>query len=100
MSVDELINVVSQHIGKEWKSLARAMSFTKTDIDSIEYDNTSNLKEQICQLFHQWKLRMSVKATPKLLLDVIKKAELHDVIKVLLDSQYITRKPSMLHTIR
>ncbi len=81
VTVDDVIKKVSSVIGRDWKSLARQLNFTKqTDIDAIELDNNCNLKEQIAQLFIQWKRREGPGATSQFLVDALRKADLQCVL--------------------
>ncbi len=61
--------------------MARQLNFTQqTDIDAIELDNIRNLKEQIAQLFIQWKRREGPGATSQVLVDALRKADLQCVL--------------------
>ena len=92
VEVEVVIKIVTAVIGKNWKSLARQLNFSKTDIDSIEYNNAHNLKEQIAQLFIQWKRREGpLETTPQALVDGLLKADLQTTLKVL-EEKYIFRK--------
>ena len=81
-AVDTLIGVISDHIGHEWKQLARQLKFSERDIGTIEYDNRFSLKEQIFQLFHQWKGREGDGASSRVLLDGVRKARLTGVLEL------------------
>ena len=73
--------MISDHIGHDWKQLARQLKFSETDIVAIEYDNRFSLKEQIYQLFRQWKGREGDGATSRVLLDGVRKARLNGVLE-------------------
>ena len=87
--VDEFIAEISKHIGLEWKFLARSLGFEQTDIDAIEYKDILNLKEQIYQMFHEWKKQEGDEATTARLLAAIKDAELKELLKTLREKGFI-----------
>ena len=55
VDLDEFIKVLSEHIGRDWKALARALGLSRTDIHAIQDDNCLSLKEQIYEFFYKWK---------------------------------------------
>ena len=73
----------------EWKFLARSLGFDQTDIDAIEYKDILNLKEQIYQMFHEWKKREGIEATTACLLAAVKDAELKELLKTLREKGFI-----------
>ena len=73
----------------EWKFLARSLDFDQTDIDAIEYKDILNLKEQIYQMFHEWKKREGIEATTARLLAAVKDAELKELLKTLREKGFI-----------
>ena len=87
--LEKFIAEISKHIGLEWKSLARALGFEQTDIDAIEYKDVRNLKEQIFQMFHEWKRNNGSGATTTRLLSAIKHAELNKLLKTLREKAFI-----------
>ena len=48
------IKELSEHIGEDWKALARELGLSRTDIHAIAHDNRSSLSEQIYEFFHKW----------------------------------------------
>lgn len=65
--MDEAIKIIEKGIGKHWKSLARALGFSRTDIDAISYENPHDLRECIHSFFSQWKEKEGSSASvPKL----------------------------------
>ncbi len=80
-SVDALIREVSDHIGRDWMVLARSLGFTETDIQSIEYADERDLKEQIHQFFYEWKRRDGQDATQDKLITVLYESGLNEVLK-------------------
>ena len=65
--MDEAIRIIEKGIGKHWKSLARALGFSRTDIDAIPYENPHDLKECIHCFFSRWKDKEGSSASvPKL----------------------------------
>lgn len=83
MEISSFIKAVSNHIGIEWKQLARALKFTETDVQAIAHDNLQNLKEQIYQLFRQWKMREGKNAIAEALLSGLVEAKLDEILKQL-----------------
>ena len=87
--LNEFIEEISKHIGLEWKFLARSLGFEQTDIDAIEYRDQRNLREQIFQMFHEWKRMEGSEATTNHLLAAIKDAELKELMKTLKEKGFI-----------
>ncbi len=83
LRVDALIREISDHIGRGWMVLARNLGFTETDIDSIEYANERDLKEQIHQFFSRWKQRVGQEATRDMLYAALYDGELNELLKKL-----------------
>ncbi len=81
--LDVLISRVSDNIGLSWIVLARSLGFSDTDIDSIEYRNPRELKEQIYQFFSQWKRREGDNATTGMLFAALYDGELNELLKKL-----------------
>ncbi len=79
-SVDALIREISDHIGRDWMVLARSLGFTETDIQSIEYADERDLKEQIYQFFYEWKRRDGQDATRDKLITVLYESGLNEVL--------------------
>ena len=90
VDLEAFISEISKLIGLEWKFLARELKFDQTDIDAIEYKDVLNLKEQIYQMFYQWKKKEGQGATAGLLLAAIKQAELHELLKVLREKRIVS----------
>ena len=74
VDLDTFIKEVYDLLGHSWKFVARELGFSKTDIDALEHDNPYLLKEQIYQMFDQWKRREGNGATSDKLLAAIKSA--------------------------
>ncbi len=87
-SVDALIKEISDHIGQDWMVLARGLGFTETDIQSIEYANKRDLKEQICQFFYEWKQRNGQAATRNTLVTVLYESGLNEVLNAQTSRQH------------
>ena len=87
--LDEFITEISKHIGLEWPFLARSFGFEQSDIDAIEYRDMHNLKEQIYQMFYEWKKREGNGATTTRLLAAIKDAALEELLKKLREKGFI-----------
>lgn len=89
IDLEEFIAEISKHIGYEWKFLARSLGFEQTDIDATEYKDMGNLREQIFQMFHEWKKREGDGATTARLLEGIKDAELKELLKALREKHFV-----------
>ena len=87
--LDNFINKVSKHIGLEWKFLAQELDFDETDIDAIEYQDVWNLKEQIFQMFYQWRRRDGDGATTGRLLSALKASGLEELLRILREKKII-----------
>lgn len=83
VKIDELIKVVSDHVGTEWRPLARALKFVETDVQAIAHDNALSLKEQIYQLFYQWQRKEGNYATSEVLLKGLIEANFDEILKEL-----------------
>ena len=81
--MDSFIRKLSDHIGKNWKKVARELKFSPTDVDAIEYKARDDLKEQIHLFFEAWKMREGSRATVKMLDDALKKANLQGILDVM-----------------
>ena len=78
--VDGVIDVLKDHVGKDWKKVARELKFTQTDIDAIEYRERNDLKEQIHLFFNDWKMHEGTGATAQKLVDAIRAARLQGIL--------------------
>ena len=87
--LDKLINEISKHVGMQWMFLARSLGFEQTDIDAIEYKDQRHLREQIYQMFYEWKRREGSEATTDRLLAAVKDAELMELMKILKEKGFI-----------
>ena len=81
--MDAVITELSKHIGSKWKVLARHLLFSPTDIDVIEYDNLSNLREQIYQFFYKWKQQQGPDASVEQLIERLEAAQLQELLDCL-----------------
>ena len=89
IDLDSFTTEISKHIGQTWKFLARELGFSQTDIDAIEYKDRRNLREQIYQMFYEWKKREGQNDTADGLLSAIKEAELEELLKTLREQRII-----------
>lgn len=80
VDLDAVINELKDHIGKDWKKVARELKFTQTDIDVIEYRERNDLREQIHLFFSGWKMREGTGATVQKLIDALKAARLQGIL--------------------
>ncbi|XP_013392457.1 FAS-associated death domain protein-like [Lingula anatina] len=69
---------VVDHIGRHWRTLARKLQLTETDIDCIIEENSRNLKEQSRKSLIQWKKEYKEEATKRALVEALKQCELND----------------------
>ena len=87
----EFIGELSDHIGGDWKALARSLGLKKTIIDAISHDNKDSLQEQIYQFFEKWKQRNGHNATVQQLVDGLTKAKLFDQLENLRKAGFIPK---------
>lgn len=71
VSDDELVVKIKRNISRHWKKLARKLGFDETEIGAIEYNNPSDLEEQIETFFYKWKRKNGNLATKEVLLNAI-----------------------------
>ena len=83
VDLDTFIKEVYDLLGHSWKFVARELGFSKTDIDALEHDNPYLMKEQIYQMFDQWKRREGNGATSDKLLAAMKSAGFDEQIRIL-----------------
>ena len=55
--------MLHETLGAKWKSLAKELGFSLTDVDSIIERNQRDLQEQIHEFFDKWKQREGHDAT-------------------------------------
>ncbi|CAI8016274.1 Tudor and KH domain-containing protein homolog [Geodia barretti] len=71
-----VIQELKDHIGRNWKAVARVLEFSTTDIDAIVCGDEHDLKEQIHRFFEQWKMREGHGASVQKLIEAVRAAEL------------------------
>ena len=81
VDLDAFIKELSNHIGVDWKALARELGLSKTDTDAIEYDNHMSMKDQIFGFFFKWKQQEGKNASVQKLIDGLKAANLEEQLK-------------------
>lgn len=55
---DEHLDPVRENLGRTWKSCARKMGFTESQIDEIDHDyERDGLKEKVYQMLQKWLMR-------------------------------------------
>ena len=81
IDLEAFIKELSEHIGGDWKALARELGLSKTDIDAIEYDNRLSMKDQIFEFFYKWKQREGKDVSVQKLIDGLKAAKLEEQLK-------------------
>ena len=79
--LEAFIKKLSEHIGRDWKALARELGLSKTDIDAIEYDNRLSMKDQIFEFFYKLKQREGKDVSVQKLIDGLKAAKLEEQLK-------------------
>ena len=81
LDLDKFIKVLSEHIGEDWKALARALGLSRTDIHATEYDNNLSLKDQISEFFYMWKQQEGKNASIPKLVNGMKAEKLEEPLK-------------------
>ena len=81
-------------MGHSWKFLARELGFSETDVAALEHDNQFSLKEQIHQMFYQWRRREGDGATSDKLLAAMKSAGFDEQIRILTGKGMIENEKS------
>ncbi|KAL9974443.1 hypothetical protein ACROYT_G011474 [Oculina patagonica] len=72
-------NQLPEYIGNRWRDLARALTFNQANIDAIEKDKGSCIKECCITVLVRWMGREGRDATIGKLADALKKIELKNV---------------------
>ena len=57
------IKFLTEHLGRQWKDLARSLGLTENDLECIADENPTNLREKIRQSLLLWQKRYQEKAT-------------------------------------
>lgn len=96
VDLDVFIKELFDCLGHSWKFLARELNFSETAIAALEHDNPFDLKEQIYQMFYQWRRREGNSATSERLLSAMKAAGFDEQVKVLTQKGIIQSQKSML----
>ncbi|XP_077999405.1 FAS-associated death domain protein-like [Glandiceps talaboti] len=65
------------HLGRDWRSLARRFRLSETDIDSISHDYVRDLKEQSMQALLLWKQYQGSAANKQMLVATLRKCNLN-----------------------
>ena len=81
VDLDAFIKELSEHIGGDWKALARELGLSKTDIDAIEYGNPFHMKDQIFEFFYKWKQQEGNAVSLQKLIDGLKTVKLEGQLK-------------------
>ena len=81
LDTEAFIKELSEHIGGDWKALARELGLSKTDVDAIKYDNRLSMKDQIFEFFYKWKQREGKDVSVQKLIDGLKAAKLEEQLK-------------------
>ena len=81
LDLDKFINALSEHIGKDWKALARVLGLSRTDIHVIEYENRFSMKDQIYEFFYKWKQQEGKNASIPKLVNGLKDGKLEEPLK-------------------
>ena len=70
-------------MGKNWKSLARYLGISDTDIDAITTKHSRELKEQCREALIMWKCSQQEKATRKALISALEQCKLRRIAQML-----------------
>ena len=96
VDLDAFIGELFDLVGHSWKFLARELGFMDTDIAALQHDNPYNLREQIHQMFNQWKRREGNGATKERLLLAMKSVGCFgEQVKTLTEKRVIKTQRSM-----
>ena len=96
VDLDTFIKEIFDLLAHSWKSLARELGFKDTDLAALQYDNPYDLKEQIYQMFNQWKRREGNSATKERLLSAMMSAGCFvEQVKTLTEKGVIKTQRSM-----
>jgi hypothetical protein len=76
----QVIRELKDHIGINWKAVARELEFTTTDVDAIVCRDEHDLKEQIHRFFEQWKMREGSGASVQKLIEAVRAAGLRTIL--------------------
>ena len=83
VQLSRVIGELKEHIGINWKTVARKLGFTTTDIDAIVIRDEHDLKEQIHRFFEQWKMREGRGASAHMLVEAVRAAGLQNILDYL-----------------
>ena len=75
-----MIQELKDHIGRNWKAVARVLEFSTTDIDAIVCRDEHDLKEQIHRFFGEWKMREGRGASVQKLIEAVRAAGLRTIL--------------------
>ena len=75
---------LAEMIRDKWRDLARALKYTEANIDSIEKEQGSSIKECCIEVLVCWMRREGPNATVKKLASALSKVELRNVADVLM----------------
>ena len=96
VNLDSFIQELFDLVGHSWRFLALELGFNDTDIAALEHDNPYSLKEQIHQMFRQWKRREGNGATKERLLLALKSAGCFiGQLKILTEARVIKTQRNM-----
>lgn len=65
--------MLHETLGAKWKSLAKELGFSQTDVDCIIERNQRDLQEQIHEFFDKWKQREGHDATLSKLQEAVRR---------------------------
>ncbi|KAJ8024595.1 F-box/LRR-repeat protein 4 [Holothuria leucospilota] len=81
----ELLQVLSEQIGGEWRDIGRILNISEAQLDHIKVDYTGRLKETIYQMLLHWKRQKGTNATHGVLVEALKAAKRVDL------AEYVTK---------
>ncbi|KAF6333022.1 Fas associated via death domain [Rhinolophus ferrumequinum] len=80
-------DIVSEHVGKDWRKLARKLQVSDSKIDAIEVKYPRNLTEQVRESLRVWKNAQRADATVSHLVAVLRACQLNLVADLVEEGQ-------------
>ena len=81
---DGNMHLLSDHVGRNWKPLARRLGFHEGDIDCFEFDTRFHgLREIIWKMLSEWRERNAERATLCAMADALIALKLYDIAALL-----------------
>ncbi|KAF5273379.1 hypothetical protein FQR65_LT04671 [Abscondita terminalis] len=79
---DDIINIISTHIGKNWKRMCRTIGYSEGQIFQFEDQHIRlGIRETVCQILNDWRQNNPEESTVGVLVDALYEAEEMDVVQ-------------------